>query len=111
MSISVDFTNKYGNDLKNFIIDSYKYNIVVKSKPYNDNGAYFPLDNTYIDKNHELYLHLTKNGFIKDLYVEYYNYIKLNNLKNKKIPIISIDMIDSIIIYQLPINYIHYSMR
>lgn len=109
--ISEDFTNKNGTELKNYITDSYTYNIVIKSTPYNNIGAYWCLDNTYIDKNHELYIHLTKNEFIKDLYVEYYNNIKLNNLKKKEIPIVSNDLIDSIKVYQLPLNYIHYSMR
>jgi hypothetical protein len=112
--MSVDFTYKNGEDVQNFITDSFKHKIIIKSFPYNTLGAYWPFECTIIGIGDELYNALTLNDQdLKDLYVSYYNNIKLQNDKiiYNMPKDITVDDIASIIIVQLNINCCEYYER
>jgi hypothetical protein len=109
-----DFTNNLCSDILQ-LIKIGKCQIVVKSIPYNKNGAYWPLECAYLTVNDKLYNCMTNsmNESLKNVYVDYYNTHKRTTEKELyNMPsIITVDKIDSINIYQLPANSYHYSMR
>jgi len=109
---SVDFTQKTGSELKDYITPQHKFKIIIKSIPYNSRGAYWAFENTYINIGKDIYNKLTKPGKVIDLYVHYYNFVKLNNEKDSNAPgNITPEMIDCIRIDRLPLNYVEYYMR
>lgn len=108
----MDFTHQTGRDIIEYIQENYKYKIIIKSKPYNFNGAYWPLENTYIYPGDNIYISLTKDTPIKTQYVDYYNNMKADcEKKTFNMPVaITEDNIDSICIYKLSPNYSEYYM-
>lgn len=110
MSSQTVFTYKTGLDLKAFITPDHKFKIVVKSKEYNKNGAYWPLETSYVEIGSEIYNELTKNDDLVRLFVKYYNEVKLNyhkhvfNMPNE----ITEDLIDSIVVHKVPLSYQEY---
>ena len=109
-----DFTNNLCSDILQ-IIKIGKCQIVVKSIPYNKNGAYWPLECAYLSVDDKLYncMANSMNESLNNVYVDYYNSYKSSVEKTLyDMPsIITVDKIDSINIYQLPANSYHYSMR
>ncbi len=110
---SIDITNCSGYELSKYMNKNNKFKLVIKSFPYNDNGAYYPFETGYITKESKLYETLVNNSNIKNLYIDYYN-----NVKDKKekdiynMPlIISVDQIANIRLDILPSNYVDYYLR
>jgi hypothetical protein len=110
---SINLTHLNGTDLKDAMTDDCKYKLSILSKPYNRNGAYWPLENTYITTDSYLYNALTYNALLKNLYVAYYNSIKESVEKELfHMPdFITTNDIASIILYTLPKDYTEYYMR
>lgn len=106
-------TNSKGTDLKALITKENKYNIVILTKPYNSRGAYYALENTFINIADKMYNSLTqkREGSLKSLYVDYYNNVKTTNEKNDKPNTIKENDIDSIQVHVLPLTYQHYCNR
>jgi hypothetical protein len=102
---TIDLTNSLGTELTKYIDTTNKFNLFVKSVPYNQNGAYYPLYLGSISIDCCLYNHLNKNDLIKNLFVNYYN--NDDNIKNS-MPKISVIDIESIELYILPKNYTPY---
>lgn len=110
-----DFTNNLCSDILQ-LVKIGKCQIIVKSIPYNKNGAYWPLECAYLSVDDKLYdciLNESKDESLKNVYVDYYNtYKKTFEKQLYDMPeMITVDKIDSIYIYQLPANSYHYSMR
>ena len=114
----IEFTRHYASDLKAYLEDNYKYKIFIKSIPYNQRGAYYPFESTFISIGDQLYDALTAdctdgpNSTLKKLYVNYYNYTKPDNEKTifgmpSKI---TISDIESIQVYTLPYDHVPYYM-
>lgn len=111
---SGNIMNYTGLHLSNFMIDGYKYNIIAVSKPYNTIGAYYRLENDYIQKNDKMYNLLSDyKETISNSFVEYYNKHISCTVKNMfGTPIsISVNDIDSISVTRLDNNYTEYWNR
>lgn len=112
---SGNIMNCNGLHLSNFMIDGYKYNIIVVSKPYNEKGAYHCFTNTYINKNEndKIYMFISDNKTIVDSFVEYYNQKKSIEIKKQNnLPIeITDNDISSICVVRLDGNYVEYWNR
>ena len=113
MSDTIYLTNSSGAELASYIGTNGKYKLFVKSLPYNQNGAYHPLQSGYITLGDSLYNHLNKNDTIKKLFVDYYNNVKdssekkILNMPSK----ISVEDIETIVLYILPKNHVEYYNR
>jgi hypothetical protein len=109
-----DFSNNLCSDILQ-LVNIGKCQIIVKSIPYNKNGAYWPLECAYLSVDDKLYncMANSMNEPLKNVYVDYYNSYKSSVEKTLyDMPeMITVDKIDSIYIYQLPANSYHYSMR
>jgi hypothetical protein len=109
-----DFANNSCSDILQ-LVKSGKCQIIVKSIPYNKNGAYWPLECGYLSVDDKLYNCMANsiNESLKNVYVDYYNTHKITIEKQLyAMPdTITADKIDSINIYQLSANSYHYSMR
>jgi hypothetical protein len=107
-------TNSKGTDLKALITKENKYNIVILSKPYNCRGAYYALENTFINIADKMYNSLAQErseGSLRRLYVDYYNNVKTTNEKNDKPNTITENDIDSIQVHVVQLTYQHYWNR
>lgn len=109
-----DYTNNLCSDILQ-LVKIGKCQIIVKSIPYNKNGAYWPLECAYLSVGDKLYNCIANSmkESLKNVYVEYYNTHKKTIEKQLyDMPeMITVDKIDSIHIYQLPANSYNYSMR
>jgi hypothetical protein len=114
MMVKHILTNSKGTDLKALITTEHKYNIVIMSKAYNSLGAYYALENTFINIADEMYTSLTREASeasLLSLYVDYYNKIKSAEEKKDKPNIITENDIASIHIYVFPLTYLPYWCR
>jgi hypothetical protein len=110
--IKIDLTNSNGNELKDNMISENKFNIFIKSIPYNSRGAYHPFESGPIKNDDRLYNSLINSTNLKDSYVNYYNNIKAATEKRGDMPqTITINDIESITLTILPLNYVPYYMR
>lgn len=113
--LAVDFTNKTGTDLANFISDkTFKYGINITSKAYNSSGAYLAFENTYIKDDKLLESLVHSDDLLKNLYASYYNNVKPYTEKTfqPNMPkTITADNIKCISIRKLDANYCPYYAR
>lgn len=109
---TIDLTYSLGCDLRASIKDDNKYKLIVKSTPYNTNGAYWAFENCYIHTGDKLYDTLTHDTSttLKDAYVTYYNNVKNDSEKKpQSMPEqISCKDVNYMCIYVLPANYSNY---
>lgn len=111
----VDFTNKTGTDLANFISDkNFKYGINITSKPYNASGAYWAFENTFITDDKLLEALVHSDDLLKNLYASYYNNVKPYAEKTSQLNMpkaITADHINCISIRKMDANYCPYYAR
>lgn len=113
--LAVDFTNKTGTDLANFISDkTFKYGINITSKPYNSSGAYWAFENTFITDDELLEALVHSDNLLTNLYASYYNNVKpyAEKTSQPNMPkTITADDINRISIRKIDVNYCPYYAR